>query len=135
MYATFFFFFFFEVSNRIQLFFVNLGNTLSIVFSFCQLITFYIKKTLLSTNKLGTRYFMAVFFLLIYHAFIINKKKGNLWFRKKMYLISRQLWDGAVAFGLGSWEWLPFIQTPAFRWLAWYLKGEKAGRLEHSQHV
>lgn len=98
----FFLLFFFEVSNRIQLFFVNLGNTLSIVFSFCQLITFYIKKTLLSTNKLGTRYFMAVFFLLIYHAFIINKKKGNLWFRKKMYLISRQLWDGAVAFGLGS---------------------------------
>lgn len=32
-----------------------------IVFSFCQFITFYIKKkTLLSTNKLGTRYFMAV---------------------------------------------------------------------------
>lgn len=40
------------------------GKTLWLCFSFCQLITFYIKKTLLSTNKLGTRYFMAVIVIL-----------------------------------------------------------------------
>uniref|UniRef100_A0A0E9WQ37 Uncharacterized protein n=1 Tax=Anguilla anguilla TaxID=7936 RepID=A0A0E9WQ37_ANGAN len=66
---------------------------------------------------------------------LLIKKRAICGLGKKMYLISRQLWDGDCGIRAGIVRMTPVHQTPAFRWLAWYLKGEKAGRLEHSQHV
>lgn len=77
LYTTFTFFFLFFLL-------VFLVKTL-IVFSFCQRIAFYIKKTLLSTNKLGTRYFMAVFALGLFKVTcsLAKKEKADLRFSRR----------------------------------------------------
>lgn len=84
---------------------VKIDKTL-IVFSFCQHITFYIKKhscQLISWVQ-GTLWQLLLlsFYLVLRSPLINGKRKKAICGLQKMYLISRQLWDGSVATRLGS---------------------------------
>lgn len=102
-----------------------------IVFSFCQLITFYIKKhscQLISWVQ-GTLWQLLLFFYFIFWSTpLINyKRRRPICGFQKMYLIPRQLWDGSVADRRGSWEQgRARPQTPGrLGWFVWYSERRK----------
>lgn len=114
-----------------------------IVFSFCQHITFYIKKhscQLISWVQ-GTLWQLLllllffIFFLKV-HRSLIKKEKGNLWFPEDVFNIQ-------AAVGWVSYSQARTVRTgpssanlQSSGWFVWYSERRKsAGRLGHSQHV